>query len=397
MWRSLLSAVGWMLLSGALLVSGFLAYHLPLFQDNLSSPEVWKGNRLHLIEGKGGGVDGGLEIRALSAQEQAIISSGRVAVRAEQYAFLQYEFQGFQSNMEPVFFWRRAEAPARLVSLPLEGGRKGSAVVRLARHEAWQGTIIEFGIGFHRILPAPVIIKELIFKPASAATLLAAVWSEWTTFEGWTQRSINFVEGHDRDALLPPVPAVAAWVGLALLLYGIWSFWRGQRWDWRVGGVVFLLGWVALDLRWQAGLWSQLQETYDRYGGKDWKAKHLAAEDGPLFGFITAVKSQLPPPPQRIFLVTATSLENESYTRQRAYYHLLPYNVHSYGAYPPGSAHAQEGDYVLILGAIPELAFSAEQQLLRWGRGSKKQLAVERIYTASLGTLYKVREEANSL
>src|SRR5699024_5324064 len=124
---------------------------------------------------------------------------------------------------------------------------KGNTLVRLAHHSAWQGTIIELGIGFHKNLSEPVLIKQLTLKPLSIATLWAVLWSDWTTFQGWSQRSINFVDSGSEEALIPLVSGMAVWVGLALVLYGIGKIFQHRYWNWRVAGMAFLLGWVAID------------------------------------------------------------------------------------------------------------------------------------------------------
>ena len=48
--------------------------------------------------------------------------------------------------------------------------------------------------------------------------------------------------------------------------------------------LVFVIAWVALDLRWTANLARQVVATLDRYGGKDTSERALAAEDGELAG-----------------------------------------------------------------------------------------------------------------
>lgn len=385
-WHLLLIALGLMTLSGALLMGGFLAHHFKDLQSFEGQPRVWLGKELQIIEGEGARAGEALAINALSSHGQAIVSSGKVTLAAGRYPVLEYQLKGSLAEMDRVFFWRRAAKPEQLISLPLEG----RSALRLAHHSAWRGGIIEFGIGLRGVLPEPVIINAFVFKPDSIATLLTSLWLDWTAFEGWSQRSINFIEGGARNALIPPVPAVAAWAALAMSLYGIGGFFLPRRRDWHVIGIIFLLGWLALDGRWQAGLWHQLQETYERYGGKDWKEKRLAAEDATLFKFITSVKAHLPATPQRIFLVVAKSLKEDPYTRSRARYHLLPHNVHDHGIHLPGQKYVRAGDYVLLLGPPAELSVDREKQFLQWSEGEKKQRVLKKIYTASMGILYKV-------
>jgi hypothetical protein len=386
-WRMLLLALGLMILSGALLIGGFLLYHLKGFILSETQPKSWLGNTLQLIEGEGTKVGETLEIQSLSSSGQAIVSSEEIAIDAESYPFLEYQLQGLHADMEPVFFWRNAAEPGGVFSLPLRWNAKGKTLVWLAHYSTWQGTIIEFGIGLRKTLPEPVVIRELVLKPVSIATLLTAVGSDWTTFSGWSQHSINFIESGPEAALVPLVPAVAAWIGLTLFLYGIGRAFQRWGWDWRVVGVAFLLGWVTIDVHWQANLWHQLQETHDRYGGKGWKEKHLAAEDSLLLKFITEIKANLPSMPQRIFLVAAEALQEDDYTRLRACYHLLPHNAYDYGAHLPDKSYVHAGDYVLILGTIPELTFDTDKQLLQW---SGQNLVAKEIYATSLGALYKL-------
>lgn len=384
-WRRLLIALGFMTLSGILLLSGFLVSHLKELKSFQVTPKVWFGKELQLIEGKGTQVGKALEIGTLSSRGQAIVSSGRIALAAEDYPILEYQLEGLRAEMNPVFFWRSENAPEDLRTLPLEGHLAGSMILQLAQHSTWRGNIIEFGIGFRQVLLKPVIINAFIFKPASITSL-------WSAFEGWSQRSINFIEGGARTALVAPVLAAAVWVGLAILLYGMGGLFlpRPQRWDRPTIGIIFLLGWVTIDGRWQVGLWHQLQETYERYAGKDWREKHLAAEDAPLFQFITGVKAQLPAKPQRIFLVVAKSLKDNYYTRSRARYHLLPHNIYDYGVHLPEPEYVRAGDYVLMLGPLPELSIGAERQFLQWHGGKRKHYVLKKIYTAPKGILYKV-------
>ena len=59
--------------------------------------------------------------------------------------------------------------------------------------------------------------------------------------------------------------------------------------------LMFVAAWFVLDARWQWNLARQVVVTARTYAGKDWREKHLAAEDGPLFEFIEKVRAKLPP------------------------------------------------------------------------------------------------------
>jgi hypothetical protein len=110
-------------------------------------------------------------------------------------------------------------------------------------------------------------------------------------------------------------------------------------------GTIFIAAWVLSDLRWEWNLARQALATREQYGGKDWRAKHLAAEDGPLFESMDKVRTLLPPPPTRVFVVAESN-----YFRDRAAYHLYPHNVlfDPYRDTLPPSTSLRAGDYLVV-------------------------------------------------
>ncbi len=87
---------------------------------------------------------------------------------------------------------------------------------------------------------------------------------------------------------------------------------------------MFAASWFVLDARWTWNLARQVQATFAQYGGKDWRGKHLAAEDGALFEFVEKARAELPAAPARIFVASETD-----YFRERAAFHLYPHNVYA--------------------------------------------------------------------
>lgn len=391
--QSFLSALvtGVLLLSssGALLLLGLVAWPIATTERAASPPLSWHGNALILIEGKGGTAAHSLEIQALSPSGWATVSSHPVSLAAASYPLLRCSLGGLHPDVQAEFVWRTADDPKMLHTAALPRSGDGEPVLSLVRYPAWKGTVIAFGIALHGTLRQPVAIEELKFMPMSASASLKALWSEWTAFEGWSGYSINFIWGGPIWAMatVRPVPAVAAWVGLALLLYAGWLALRRSPWDWRVAGTVFLIGWMVLDARWQLDLWRQLQETYHRYAGKTWEEKRSAAEDGPLFGFISRIKQKLPGGPRRIFLILDDTRSMARYVRIHASYHLLPHNVYAYATSLDGRwMHA--GDYALIIGSVADVTYTPADKALRCG--PNPPLPVQMIYSDTIGTLYKV-------
>lgn len=376
--------------SGSLLLLGFLTWPLMTADRSAGQPATWPGNKLLLIQGKGQAVSQGLEVRALSPKGWAIVSSNQTSLNARSYPLLQWSLVGLHPELKAVFLWQTADDnPKRWYAAALPWSGDGPQVLSLAQYGAWQGTITTFEIALYGRLQKPVVVEQLELMPMSVSALLKSLWTEWTAFAGWSDRSINFVSRGPSRAFIQPVPAVAAWVGLALMLYMGWTGLRDSQWDWRVASAVFLIGWMVLDARWQLNLWRQLQETYHRYAGKTWEEKHLAAEDGDLFRFISEVKQRLAGPPQRVFLMIADMGGQERYTFLRAHYYLLPHNVFRLGHDLAGLGHARQGDYVLSLYPAPDqVRFSQSAHVLSWG--PNQQLRAEAVFSAPMGSLYKI-------
>ena len=230
----------------------------------------------------------------------------------------------------------------------------------------------------------------MFLRPYSFSAQLGLVWREWSAFEGWTGHSINFIVGGPKHALVHPVPAAAAWVGLALALYWAWTRIRRRPPLSLVWILVPLLGWLALDARWLFDLGRQNLRTEQQFMGKTDVEKHLADKDGSLYRFVQRVKQALPEEPRRVFLVTQEPFARSVYIRQRASYHLLPHNVYSHLARPPDADQVRSDDYVLLLGRVAEsVAYDRERGVLEWpgGRLSAAPALVDRD-----GSLFRVIE-----
>jgi hypothetical protein len=375
-------------LSLAGLVVGFLIYHLGGHWGPPFAAQVWLGSALKVKVGKGDVVGEAVRIEPPGVGHIGMFVIGGLSLAAQDYPYLEILASGFRPGAKTVILWRNERAPEvlqrRLVTW--SGDRLW---VRMDREKDWRGTILTIGIAVTGDWSAPRTLHQLALRPRSARNLLLTVWSEWTAFEGWQQYSINRIVGGPRQALVPIVPAVAAWIGLALLLYGVSKRVRGSPWDLRVMGVIFLLGWFTLDARWEMDLGRQLGKTARRFAGKTWTEKRLAAEDGPLFELALQVKAQMPSRPQRIFLVTPTLRERLDYYEQvRTSYHLLPHNVSTGWTQPPTAQQAHRGDYVLMLRDIEGVDYDSEAHTLRWGM--RQVLSAQQVFSTPLGRLFQV-------
>ncbi len=240
-----------------------------------------------------------------------------------------------------------------------------------------------------RGLTQPIRLRGVIAKPADAKETVVDRVREWIALEPWTGASINTVTGGADVQDLPlPLLLVAAVAAAAAAL--IWSF-RGRL---RVIapslaiviGAMFVVAWFVLDARWTFNLVREARETALRYGGgKDWREKHLAAEDGPLFAFVEKARKVLPAAPTRIFV-----LADAHYYRGRAAFHLYPHNVWYdpyYNTVPPVD-RLRTGDFIVVY-QRKGVQYDPGGQRLRWDGGAV--VPVELKFLDGGGALFVVR------
>jgi hypothetical protein len=375
-----------LLLSATLFIIGVLGYYLSgeHYQEKFS---ISLPMRLALGEGRN--IGDVVEIQKLSPQGLALLVGPNLQLPAKDFPTLEWQIEGMSSATALLFLWNTSATPKQAGTLALTDGGTGQGVSQLSRHPRWRRTIQGVGLMIQGQLAKPLILHRLVLRPAppSVAGLLQQLWSDWTDFEGWNGYSINFIIGGSRYGLISPVLAAAAWVGLSILLYSGLLLFRRLTWSIKPFLLFFLAGWLALDFRWQADLWQQLQMTWKRYAGKSWEEKQAAAPDGELFTFIQRVKLKLPAEPARILLLMPEPGGQDQYLWLRAHYHLLPHNVSSRWRFPPQEG-LQAGDYILILKSIPGLKFDPKSASLQWGQNQR--LKVEPLLIEASGSLFKV-------
>jgi hypothetical protein len=149
--------------------------------------------------------------------------------------------------------------------------------------------------------------------------------------------------------------------------------------------VLALVAWLLLDARWTWNLANTVAATGAQYAGKDWRAKHLAADDGALFAFTEKVRSRLPDKPARVFIVA-----DAHYFRGRAAYHLYPHNVFHdpYRNDVPPADRLRAGDWIVVY-QRRGVQFDRGQQMLRWDGGAT--VPVELVLTDAGAALFRVR------
>lgn len=357
-------------------------------RSGLGQPVVVSGAELRPGAPFAQATDAGLIVHDVPAGGRATALASGFRLQGEDYASAIVELGGYRPGDQLLFLWSEAAAPDAVLGTPLSWSGGETLAARLEAQPPWGRTLTALGVGVAGPLAAPLTIRRLRLVPRTRAAVAASVWREWAAFEGLDAHSSNFVIGGSDQVRPPfrPAPAAAAWVGLSLALHFLVRA-SGRRWpDPRVCASVVLAGWVLLDARWQVDLWRQLRFTRERYAGKPWLEKRLAAEDGDLFRFALDLKARLPPSPQVVYLLARDPDVADRYLQLRARYHLLPHNVCIYYSAPP--AELAPGEYLVVFASRTDLVYDAAAGTLR---SETEEVPVERILAGRLGTLYRRR------
>ena len=353
--------------STLLCIVGYLALSVPANWFSSLPTLYWTAAELAVTQGSGQPTVDGLRVSASGAQGTAIVSI-QTSFRSAGYAAVRWDTADVPDNAAVALVWRNEYEPGRRFTraLTVEAGRL--LPITLADDPNWIGRINGLALVVRGNLAQPLLIRGVEAKPMTAVQVLRDRIREWLTFEPWSGGSINTRNG-GADAQDLPLPFVlAAIVGFALLIYAVMARW----WPRSVGpfrlliaGGVFVVAWFILDVPWQWNLMRQAHATFERYAGKPWHERHLAAEDGALFGFIEKVRAKLPPPPVRVFMAA-----DALYFRDRGAYHLYPYNVYfdPYQNTMPDASKLRPGDYLVVF-RRRGVQFDPALKKLRWDGG----------------------------
>jgi hypothetical protein len=347
---------------------GYLAFTVPAGWFPSSTVKQWGVRDMTLPRGIGGAVNGEFIVSATDASGQAYVAIV-TDLRARDYAAITWEAHNVPADADVHFLWRTDYAPRKIFSAPVtvEAGRLLPVV--LANDAGWLGHVTGIGLAIRGNLVQPFAISGVAAKPSGAVGILQDRAREWLGFESWKGTSINTIIGGDDVQPLPLPLLLAASIALA---GGAMLLWRRFRGSFGMAdaaaaiAIMFAASWFVLDARWTWNLARQAQATVAQYGGKDWRGKHLAAEDGPLFEFIEKARVEMPATPARIFVASEAD-----YFRERAAFHLYPHNVY---AEPrantlPASERLKPGDWMLVY-QRRGVQFDPAAGKLRWDGGA---------------------------
>ena len=369
------------------LLAGYLFITIPGDWFSSAAPKVYDAKALAMAVGTGT-MDGDVLLVKPADASGTIIVTVAVSITAGAYRGVAWQVTGLPEGTEARLLWRSQFKSGRTFTMPLPLEADRLAPVVASRDPNWIGPINGIALALRVPSAENVRISGLSLDPLTMRSQLAGRLRDWLTFEPWSGASINtVVGGADLQELpLPVLLGLAAVVatGVAVALARWRPHWIGAGLP--LALVLMLVGaWLVLDLRWQWNLARQVAVTARTYAGRDWREKHVAAEDGPLFEFIEKVRAKLPPPPARVFMVA-----DAHYFRGRGAYHLYPYNVFydPWNNTIPPAAAMRSGDYIVVY-QRRGIQFDATQHMLRWDGGAP--LPAEALVVEPGAALFRVR------
>jgi hypothetical protein len=196
-----------------------------------------------------------------------------------------------------------------------------------------------------------LIGAELYLSRPSFGELQSLLFREFIDFAPWSQRSVNFLESPSRIVRFSPLVAVAAWVILAILLLSIWNLACNRSLPVPVSLMaLLLLGWLILDMSWQATLIGRHTDAVERYAGKSPDQKRAEDVDADVHAFVLELKEKVGDS-SRPFVIFGDS----NFTHLRARYFSVPQPVMSRrgSPQPVWLARLRPGDVLLTL-HLPE-------------------------------------------
>ena len=251
----------------------------------------------------------------------------------------------------------------------------------------WLGIWLNNQYGQGETFPAPALAEEGVSapQPVDFADRLTIMARDWMKLEPWSGRSINFHAGvQSSNRLITPILLVALWVALASLLFALSS--RRISGRQLTGGlaILFLTGWLVLDMRWQWQLATRLVQTYERYGHLPITERQKAMPDAGIAMAVDQIRQALPEQPLRLFIL---SHDPNNYVTHRVRYYFLPNRVYATDRLP-APRHLHEGDPILVMAGAVVVRYDQQQGLLM---GNQASIPVEYLVRVpGFGTLYRV-------
>lgn len=306
-------------------------------------------------------------VQATDASGTAVLSVNIPPFAAAPYSRVAVDLKALgPSRPRVALLWRTREHPGRMNAKPLEWTGDRIRPLHVGAEDGWDGTVTGLAIVVRAPLKEPLALAGATVGADSALGKLAEIAGQWAAFFPLRAHSNHFPFDEERDYPLSPLATVALAQLLAIGAYLTWARRRRTAPAKLVIAVVFLAGWMLLDLRWQANLWRQLGDTAAAFAGKTTEEKHASGVDRELYALVQRVHAKLPPPPARVaVLATNDSL------RFRVAYFLYPHSANAIFGPEPRAGDLRPGDHVLLF-FYGNAAYDRATQSLVWTDGQRR-------------------------
>ena len=374
---------------GATLGLWLLLAGVYLGRDDPARPTIRiDAQALQLTAGAGAHDAGGLRVERPASNGLVLVQGAIRPFEARDYHGLGWRVAGLDAAHELRVIWATATTTRQPFDRVVSPAERRAGFVTLADDPNWDGLIVGVGLAVVGVKPEtePLRFEALTLRSRrpAPAEILPLAWSDWWRDLGWSGRSINFSDPAAGEGRLRPLFPVVVWCALAVLIHLLLAPpWRGFR-SWTPYVVILLVGWLALDARWQWLLLERLEQTQSRYAGLDAAARQQVGPDQRFLPFVTDIRDRLGAEPVRIVLVTP---DPASYIANRLRYHLLPHNVRLSTRLDAASGVAP-GDVVLLMSPLDRTAHDRAHSELVFG-GWRLAVSSELSYPG-LGTLFRV-------
>ncbi len=383
--RVLLCGLGGLLV----LLGGVLLYEQVAGTSRWPAIEL-TGDKLMPMSSLGVAMEEGIEIRGLESGDRIIVLAALEGVPAERYGRVEWDVLGLDPEQEVSVIWTSTAATGRDQARSVTARERTAARVDLRNDPAWAGRIQALGFSIGGPSHEPVIVKHLRLRPDAPTwreTLEAQV-EHWRRFEPWHNRSINQQRGGTTTDFAPAV-TVAIWIALSSLLYLLISRTSSMRATASAFAALIVIGWLVLDVHWQWELGTRLSATYARYGALAPSERLGAVPDKALLDAADRIREQLPPEPERLFVIGANP---QGYSSARLGYHLLPHRVYRGMTDLPSPEQVRPGEFILLLVPTQRVRYDRELEILSDERSAVPAELI--VALPRVGGLFRVQGEA---
>lgn len=372
-----------LLLGAVAVIVGMITYFHVVSPNKAQSPLILEGASALVEVGDG---------RPGSGSQLVIDDTGMVVVkwlmpdtRARMFPYLRLQFQDFSQGQSVTVFWKNAATQERLHRFRVPGKPGQVEWLPIFRSESWGGAITELGLIIQGEPQDAVTLETVELLPENAVNRFEMMLAHWSTSASWSHLSINHYWGtrYERMAAPQPVPVIALWLALSLVVY-VFLLRRTAGFSWKVVAGIFLVCWLILDLRWQGKLLLQLRETQALYAGKSNAEKRGVGIDAVLFELVSEASDQMSSADTRVFVGSS-----DDYKGMRGAYYLYPHNVYwkRHGPELPSRKAIHPDDYILVLPPT-ELSFNSRENILETPGGD--HIVVKLLLSRPAGALFRV-------